>query len=72
MIINGSFIADLPYENYMAASWDRRRPQAYRREHHPPFMRRVWNQAGGYGPAEHATRIWTKFMGMVRISRDPT
>ena len=69
MIISGKHLADDRHENYLAASWDRRRPGYFRKESHPPFMRRIWNRRGGYSWGAHADRVWTRWIGRVRIAR---
>ena len=69
MIISGKHIADDRHENYLAASWDRRRPGYFRKESHPPFMCRIWNRRGGYSKHAHATRIWTDWFGRMEIAR---
>jgi hypothetical protein len=66
MVINGHFLTEDPYENYLATAWERG-GRGYEAPRHTPMVRR-WKRPR-YAKHQHATQVWTNWFGRIEIAR---
>ena len=68
MIINGHFLPSEPLENFLSASYDRRR-KYFEPERHTRIQRRTRLARTRYFAGCHADWVWTRYIGRVWIAK---